>query len=255
MFKLDAYKLKWLAIIGMIANHIVFALWEILPMWLAFPLYAAGGLTFPIMGYFVVEGYRHTRSVGKYVLRLLIFGAIAIPFHYLTFRAFGLNIMFTIMLSVAALILNDKMKIRPLFWLVFILLLVASVVFMADWMIIGPIVVLLYHKIKNENVRRIVPAVVSGVFWLLLILFSMVGLAQMQALGIEDQMGGPTLMTDMNFLKVSLTFIIGCLIAAFLIKGYNGERGRKMKWTFYAFYPIHLAVLGITSVALGLFTI
>ncbi|MCL1787473.1 MAG: hypothetical protein FWG38_05765 [Defluviitaleaceae bacterium] len=57
MKTLDAYKLKWVAVIGMILNHVVITWWEIIPALLRIPLYAAGGLTFPIMGYFVVEGY------------------------------------------------------------------------------------------------------------------------------------------------------------------------------------------------------
>jgi len=83
MLKLDAYKLKWIAIIGMFFNHMVVTWWDILPIWLAFPLYAAGGLTFPIMAYFVVEGYRHTSSLPKYILRILLVGVIALPFHIL----------------------------------------------------------------------------------------------------------------------------------------------------------------------------
>jgi len=71
MLSLEAYKLKWIAIIGMPLNHMVFALWEILPMWLKFPLFAAGGVTFPIMAYFVVEGYRHTSNLKRYLSALL----------------------------------------------------------------------------------------------------------------------------------------------------------------------------------------
>ena len=56
MLSLDAYKLKWIAIIGMVLNHIVIAWWDIVPVGLAVPMYAAGGLTFPILSYFVVEG-------------------------------------------------------------------------------------------------------------------------------------------------------------------------------------------------------
>ena len=67
---LDAYKLKWIAIIAMALNHMVIAWWAAIPLWLAFPMYAVGGVTFPIMGYFVVEGYKHTSNFKKYILRL-----------------------------------------------------------------------------------------------------------------------------------------------------------------------------------------
>ncbi|MCL2377196.1 MAG: conjugal transfer protein TraX, partial [Defluviitaleaceae bacterium] len=227
MFQLDAYKLKWIAIIGMILNHMVFAWQAILPMPLMFVLYAPGGLTFPILAYFVVEGYRHTSNLGRYILRLLIFGVISIPFHFLVFGSFGLNILFTIALSLLALLMYDKIKIRFLFWLAFVVLIVASAIFMFDWFIIGPIVVLLYHIIPNENARRIVPPIVAGVFMLGLTLFSMAGLALMQATpGMEaDAAALIASFGDMELMTAALTFIIGCFTAAFLLKGFNGERG------------------------------
>jgi len=248
----DAFTLKWIAIIGMILNHMVFAWRAILPTWLMFPLYAAGGLTFPILAFFVVEGYRHTTNLKKYLLRLFIFGLIAIPFHILVFRMVTLNIMFTIIMGIVMLILYGKIKRRALFWLVFVLL--APVSLLADWYFIGILVVVLYYAITNEKARRIVPAVASGVFWLLFTLLGIAGLATMEATpGMEAQVEFfHRTMGDMNFMLAQSTFIIGCLAAAFLLTRYNGERGKKMKWLFYAFYPLHLAVLAGVALALGL---
>ena len=42
------------------------------------------------------------------------------------------------------------------------------------------------------------------------------------------------------------------LIALVLICLYNGRRGKNVKWTFYAAYPIHIAVLAVLVAALGL---
>jgi len=246
--KLNAYQLKWIAIIGMIMNHAVFAFWEVLPTGLAAVLYAAGGLTFPILAYFVVEGYKHTSSVKKYMLRLFIFGLIAMPFHILVLRQIGLNIMFTILLSVIILILHDKMKIRPLFWIVFVLLLIGSAVVTMDWAIIGPIIVLLYYRMKSENARRIVPPIVAGASVLLLTLFGMLGVSQLDAADALVKFG--SMMSDMNYWLVSLTFIFGCVGAALLLKNYNGERGKRMKWTFYAIYPIHFAILAAVGIVI-----
>ena len=257
--KYDAYTLKWIAIIGMVLNHIVFAWWEVLPLWLAFPLYAAGGVTFPIMAYFVVEGYKHTSNLKKYFLRLFIFGLISMPFHILVFRGgFGLNILFTIMLSLLALILYDKIKVRVLFWVLFVLLIVLSIVLLMDWYIIGPIIVLMYYIIKKENTRRLLPGIVAGVFWFVflgLALVSMIGVEAMIEAGYDVELVTAGLAMDffsVEFFTVSLTCLIGCILGAFLIRGYNGERGKRMKWVFYAFYPIHLMILSMVSLALGL---
>ena len=259
--KYDAYTLKWIAIIGMVLNHMVFAWWEVLPRWLAFPLYAAGGVTFPIMAYFVVEGYKHTSNLKRYFLRLFIFGLISIPFHILVFRGgLGMNILFTIILSLFALIMYDKIKVRVIFWISFILLLVVSTLFLMDWYIIGPIVVLMYHIIKKEGTRRFLPGIVAGAFWFVFLGLALISLIHVEAMieagydiDIEAAASGMAVdFFNVEFFTVGLTFLIGCILGAFLVHGYNGERGKRMKWVFYAFYPIHLAVLAIVSLALGL---
>jgi len=65
MLNLNAYQLKWVAIIGMVTSHMVYGWGEIMPLWLMIPMMGAGGLTFPIMAYFVVEGYKHTPNLKK----------------------------------------------------------------------------------------------------------------------------------------------------------------------------------------------
>ena len=84
---MDAYKLKWIAVICMILNHMALAWYEILPAWLLFPLCAAGGVTFVIMAFFVVDGYKYTSNLKKYFLRLLVFGIIAQAFYPMALRA------------------------------------------------------------------------------------------------------------------------------------------------------------------------
>ena len=55
---------------------------------------------------------------------------------------------------------------------------------------------------------------------------------------------------------VVLTFLTVSEIPGFLavipIALYNGKRGLKMKYFFYAFYPAHLLILYVISVLLGL---
>lgn len=249
MLKLDAFALKWIAIVGMILNHVVIAWWEMIPVWLAIPLYAAGGLTFPIMAYFVIEGYKHTSNLKRYILRLLIFGLISIPFHALTFRFIGLNILFTIIMGIFAVMLYDKLKNRVLFWALFVLMALATLLPIPfDWSIIGIIVILLTHIIKDETKRRVVPSIVAGIFMLVASL-SLWGMNVLD-FDIALPMG-----YDATLSLVSTSFVIGCVAAAFLLKHFNGERGKRMKWLFYTFYPLHLAVLGLVALALGFVTL
>ncbi|MCL2840741.1 MAG: conjugal transfer protein TraX [Defluviitaleaceae bacterium] len=258
MFKLNAYQLKWIAIVGMFLNHATFAWRDVLPMGVVAVMYAAGGVTFPILAYFIVEGYKHTSNLGKYMLRIFIFGVIAQPLHFILFGRFGLNIMFTILLSLIALKLYDVIKIRILFWLVFILIMVIAFVFMFDWIFIGPLLVLMYYIIPKEHVRRVVPAIVAGVIWFAITAFGILGIMAMQDIpelaenvdSILTSFGGAG--ADLNFMIAGLGFIVGCIAGAVLVKNFNSERGKKMKWAFYAAYPLHLALILIVAFALGL---
>ena len=73
----NAYTLKMIAIIGMLMQHTVLVLGSIIPVWLHFPLQFGGGFTFPIMAFFLVEGYRHTRDVKKYATRIFVFALVS----------------------------------------------------------------------------------------------------------------------------------------------------------------------------------
>ena len=244
--KLDAYKLKWIAVIAMILNHIVIAWWEIVPIGLAFPMYAVGGLTFPIMAFFVAEGYRHTSSLKRYVLRVLLVGVVALPFHYLALGlplAPSLNIMFTIALSLGVLKMYDKIKIRALFWIIYILVIVpVSLIF--EWSFPGITMVLLFYIIKNEKRRRVLPPIFAMLLGFVISLVYLI-----PGIDMPEKSG---IMADPRYTAVSATFLIGMLLASVLLTRFNGERGRKMKWLFYTFYPLHLAVLAIVALSLGL---
>ena len=256
MLNLDAYKLKWIAIIGMILNHMVITWWEIIPQWLVFPMYAAGGLTFPIMAYFVVEGYKYTSNLRRYMLRLFVVGLIAMPFHIIALAVpLGggnpmfypwLNILFSIILSLFVLVLYDKIRSRIIFWLLYIILIVPISLMFFEWYFIGVTMVLLFRIIRNETARRVIPPVFAGACWLVM------GILTMDIPYELLPEGTAPLVTNAAFMALMPTFAVGCFLASFLLKNYNGERGKPMKWLFYAFYPLHLFVLAAVGLALGL---
>lgn len=250
MLKCNASQLKIIAIIGMLLNHMVFGWWDILPPWLAAILYATGGLTFPILAYFVVEGYRHTSNLKRYVLRILLFGVIAMPFHAMVFGAVGLNIMFTIALSIWVLYLNDRIQKRAWFWIIFVIACLFSVLFAFDWAVIGLVVVLLAHRIQDEQKRRVIPPIVAGVVNFVMTALVAVSLSDPEVAAV---LYAKNSMMTMTYAFVAMTFIFGCFFAAVLLKNFNGERGKSRKWLFYAFYPLHLAFIAAVAVALGIF--
>jgi len=262
MLKFNAYQLKWIAMIGMMLHHALYPFQDILPLWLMIPMYAAGGLAFPILGYFVVEGYKHTSNLKLYIFRLFIFGAIAIPFYMLVLGLFRFNIMFAIIMSLLFLAMYDRIKSKVLFWAIFVVLSIPMLLFF-DWLFFGPIVVMLYYLIKKESTRRLVPGIVAGLLWLALSAFAMWGLIQvtpylyadgamMTAEFAREQRDMIySMLGNTNVVISSLFFPLFCVLGAILIKNYNGDRGKRMKWMFYAFYPLHLAVIAIVGLVAG----
>ncbi|MCL1862982.1 MAG: conjugal transfer protein TraX [Defluviitaleaceae bacterium] len=256
----DAYTLKWIAIVAMIANHVAFGFSSVLPFGILIVLYAVGGATYVIMAFFVVEGYKHTSNLKKYMGRLLLFGLIAQAFHPMVLGSSAmvdigifLNIMFTIILSLFVLLMYDKIKIRFLFWVLFIVACFVS--FFMDLFFTGVLIPLLYYTIKRENLRRVLPGVIIGVFWLMF--GGLTSIMPLMYLLTGEFAEGVYMAADMTGMTIELmavlpSFAIGCFIGAFLLRNYNGDRGKPAKWLFYVVYPLHLAIIAAVMVAMGL---
>lgn len=219
----DSFALKLIAIFGMTLDHIgvVFGQW--LPLWAESALYALGGLTFPIMAFLLCEGFRHTRSKGKYALRLLVFALITqIPYMWALMSQ--LNVLFTLLLGLLALMVMEKVKNPLLCGLVAIVFTVGSL--FCDWGLMGVPMVLIYYYVQDPKMKPVLgvlPPVMS------------MGANGLYALA----------MGYMEVLPSTLFVFVGCTLTIPLLANYNGQRGRPMKYLFYAYYPLHIIVLGV----------
>jgi hypothetical protein len=253
--------LKVLALAAMTVNHLGNMYIGVLPQSLDSVLVAVGGLAFPIFGFLVVEGYRHTSNVVRYGIRLLAF-AIVSQIPYQLFLGSDLNVMFALFLGLCALVLDDEMTNRSTFGFAVFVLLLAG--YFVNW---GPQAVLYMLMIKklwgvtmrpgadkdgpllarsgaadgeagpvvNADVR---PSAVAIAAPLAMISAINVGLAIASAAE-----GAASLILTLPYAIVNF--------AAFVpLRTYNGSRGRPLKWFFYVYYPAHIAVLGLLYLAL-----
>lgn len=230
---ISSFVLKIAAIFGMTMNHAAYIFGDTLPFWARCVLFAGGGLTFPIMAFLLVEGYRHTSNIERYASRLGIFALVSqIP--YGLFLAANLNVLFTLLMGLGVLWLDDHARNRALFWTG---LAAGAVLSLAcDWGFIGIIMIYLFKNLRGE--RSAIAAPVG------LAIFA-TGLPQLAELAAKAPTG------DWSALPFALYPLIGCSLAIPLLSSYNGQRGRPMKWFFYAYYPAHIAVLGILNLALS----
>ncbi|MGM0213611.1 TraX family protein [Enterococcus sp. AZ109] len=224
---LDAFMLKLLAIFGMTLDHIAIVFAPHLSLEIRTVFYACGGITFPIMAYLLVEGYKRTSSVKQYGVRLLGFAIIAyVPFSW-AMGTFMFNVLFTLLLGLITLYLYDHMNSRLLFWFVFVGLTLLSV--MMDWGLVGVPMVLMYYTVKGKWAHYIVPLAPSVSLITLLVLLQVSNLA--------------AAFTDL--LPQLAFFYIGGGMSVVLLKNYNGLRGRSLKYLFYGYYPAHLLMLAV----------
>lgn len=316
---LSSFSLKLIAIIGMTFNHAAYVFYPYLPFGARCVMLAVGGVTFPIMAFLLVEGYRHTSNLKRYACRLAVFAAVAqVP--YWLFLSHTGNVLFTLLLSLAALRLYDTVSNRPLFWALFAL--VTAISALCDWGVLGPIMVLAAHTLRGSasacdgsRFGRARLSEAQGVAAL-----EKAGAGAPQQVGVAPRQGAalwngadlrqvgavaprqgaasqqegaagcqgadprheaaampghaaearrawrqgivvPTLIplvstgaselsavaTDIAALPFFLYAAVGNTAAMGLLLAYNGKRGRPMKWFFYAYYPAHIAVLGIAK--------
>lgn len=179
---------------------------------------------FPIFCFLLVEGFCHTRSVWKYALRLGLFALISeVPFDLAFFGTFFYwqyqNIFFTLLIGLLVMILfrciQEKVRARVLLKLPLYGLAFLAGAALAD---------LLCTDYGSKGIVAIVVLYVfRNIRWLQL-------LAGAAAFCWE--------------FPAPLAFIP--------VWFYNGERGLKMKYFFYIFYPAHLFLLYLAAYFCGL---
>ena len=255
----NAYTLKMIAIIGMVMQHTAIVLADIMPLGLEIPLHFAGGFTFPIMAFMLVEGYRKTSNLKRYILRMFIFALVAQAPFMLAFANtemfWQLNIMFTLMFGLFTLIIYDKMKARWLFWIIFVIYVIAST-FFVNWGLFGPLMILLYHVFTKETSRRIMPGIIIASSMAAFGLIGLCSVAMLDFAGGTDPkiayiLGDVGTQEMMNALVLNLAFAIGIFVPVFLLHRYNSQRGRDVRYLFYAIYPLHLLILAGISLVIG----
>ncbi len=251
---------------------------------------AIGRLGFPIFCFLLVEGFQKTKNVRKYVLRMGLFALISeIPFNLAVtgkVMEFGYqNVYFTLFLGLFTLCAYEFLaRYRQTgpesrWWTLSVVLgtlftamygttyvkkltgisstesLLAS---LGVFCVIAAVCLMLYGRKRGRKRLQVAGADMTVlVLAMYLADFLNTDYAGMGVLTI-------TAMYIFRKRKV-LSVTAGCVvlsimsiseIPAFLtlipIALYNGKRGLKMKYFFYAFYPMHLFLLYLAAVLLGL---
>lgn len=230
--------IKYIAMLTMLLNHIANIF-----LGRGTPLYEIlediGFFTAPVMCFFLVEGYAHTRSKVKYGLRLLLFAALSqIPFR-LAFDSGGLNMIYTLFccfLILAAMENVDSLLLRR--GLVFLLTL-ATVA--GDWPIVAPVLTALLAANWGDRKKM------AWSFFGNAVIFSILNV---QNYMFEEQ-GDWTTYAVFHGALSGLGIITAGVVTLVFYNGERAEKGRNFsKYFFYIFYPAHLLFLYLVKINL-----
>jgi hypothetical protein len=220
--QINSFQLKIIACASMLVDHIGLIFFPRVAI-----LRIIGRIALPIFAFLIVEGYKRTRNFQKYLLRLVIFFLISQPIYlYAGFK--DLNIFATLILGLCAIYLYDNIKNKKYGLFAVFLISVLACVIGADYAFFGVLLIFsfyLYNIKDNFDKLFFTQLLLTGAYIIYLI-------AEYKIFNIPFSIG---------WLMVQFV----SLLALFLIKYYNGQRGRPVKYLFYAFYPVHLFILGI----------
>ena len=234
-FELTAAVLHIIAMTLMLMDH----LWAtLLPAkeWLT----CAGRVAFPIFAFMAVEGYLHTRSFKKYILRMLLFAVLSeIPFDLMYggtwFYPVHQNVLWTFLLSLLGVWLMEQVRKKGKTWmylLVCVLVVLAGLVLgtlcMVDYYGAGVLTVFVFYFLHGRK------------WWCFL-----GQLAALYWLNVE-LLGGlmyPVQLFGMEFELCQQGLALLALIPIWLYRGRQGYHSKPFQYLCYAFYPVHMLLL------------
>ena len=234
-FELTAAVLHIIAMTLMLMDH----LWAtLLPAkeWLT----CAGRVAFPIFAFMAVEGYFHTRSFKKYILRMLLFAVLSeIPFDLMYggtwFYPVHQNVIWTLLLALLGIRLMETVRKKQKTWLY---LLVAALV-TVTWTILGTLGMVDYYGAGILTV--FIFYFFRGRKWWCL-------LGQLLALywvNVE-MLGGlmyPIHLFGNEFEICQQGLALLALIPIWLYRGRQGYHSKPFQYLCYGFYPVHMLAL------------
>ena len=234
-FELSSAALHILAMLFMLLDH----LWAtVVPgnAWMT----CVGRLAFPIFAFLLVEGFFHTRSRKNYARRLLIFAVISeIPFNLMCsgriFYPVHQNVLWTFLMAFGLMVWNEQGREDPAwrrcvrFAVSFLAGLLAGLLTMVDYQGFGIGMVLVFYLFRGSTWQHRLGQ--AALLW-----------------WINSSLGG--LVYEFELLGRiwaihQQSFSVLALVPIWLYRGNPGHKSRAFQYFCYAFYPVHMLILGM----------
>ncbi len=217
--------LKILACLLMLLDHIGYL--NLIPGYYT-ELRAIGRLAFPIFCFLLCQGFIHTRSKKKYMIRLGIGMLLAeIPFDLFCYGCITFSHQSVMVTLFLAFVMAMLMERTEKMWLK--VLLIVPFYFFAQWLhtdyagagVIMAAIFLLTEKLPHKLLLQTILLLIAQFFvtsW------------------------------KLTFFGIAVPIQIFAVFAMVPIALYNGKKttnSRVLQWGFYLFYPVHMLILAL----------
>lgn len=231
---LNRNSVKYIAIFAMLLDHIAWTFLDFSSP-TAQVFHIVGRITAPVMCFFIAQGYVYTKNFKKYALRLLLFAVLSqLPWWLMRGEelfSLSFNMMFSLFLSLLAVHIEATRESKAEKTLLIGLLCVLS--WYCDWRMFAVLWSVGFYKYRS-SVKKC--CLWQGVVGLSYCLYAFCN----------------SFLYSGNFVNslMSSLFCLGTFLSVPLLLMYNGEKGKGKisKWFFYAFYPLHMLILGIIHI-------
>lgn len=234
-FGITAATLHILAMALMLCDHMWAALFPA-EEWLT----CVGRVAFPVFAFLLAEGYRHTRDVRRYALRLLAGAVISeVPFNLFysggTLYPYHQNVLWTFFISLLLMALLDRVRQRfrpvPAALLSAVLVLLGFLLgygTMVDYYGVGVLTVLVFYFFREKNL----PCFLGQLVCLYILHVNILG-----GYYYDVTIAG----FQMHIVQQGLALL--ALVPIWLYRGRQGHHGKGFQAFCYLFYPVHMLVL------------
>lgn len=217
--------LKIIAAVAMLIDHAGFLFFPQISL-----LRIIGRLAYPVFAFMIAEGCRYTRNRLHYFLSVFVLGVICQVVYTIAGDGGRMNILITFSISTALIcLLQNARELDGMHWTLLFLAAVAAAYLLQDyiwvdygfWGIMTPVLASVFQFRRGSRFALLDRHVVH------------VGMLSIGLLMLAYSLG------DIQ---------IYALLAVPVLLLYSGKRGKwKLKYFFYLFYPLHLALLQIIA--------
>ena len=212
---MSAFTLKIIACIAMVIDHTGEFLFPG-TVWMR----CVGRFAFPIYCFLLTEGFKHSRDIRNYLMRLLAFAFVSeLPYNLIHSGRFICpelqNVFFTLFLGLLMMYLLEWTESAVLRAFIVVSAMIFAETFHFSYRYPGILMIYIFYSLRDFPMLRDLNILAANIR-----LFD----ADIQSLG------------GLALIPVSF---------------YNGKRGPSMKYFFYAFYPVHLMVIWLAMKIAG----